>query len=250
MNMRPIIYSLFALVLFAACSKNTFEDVDDSGLDYDYFPLSLGKTWTYQMDSIVYDPEPGGTVVDTIRQQVRLFLADTFRDGENRLTYRVDRFLRNADTSSWEIHDVWSVVRDEGRLIWTEENIPFVKLTFPPKLGQVWEGNALIDEDQVRISVRSEILDMFKFWNDYRITAFGENLKLNGKEYSDVLTVLQADREILIEKRYSEEKYAKGVGLIYKKLEVLDTQDTNTGVSFYNRAERGFILELKLLSHQ
>ena len=34
---------------------------------YEFFPQAIGHTWTYEADSIVYDPVLGGIAVDTIQ---------------------------------------------------------------------------------------------------------------------------------------------------------------------------------------
>lgn len=250
MQMRTLSYISIALFIFLGCEKSDLSDPIPTDRGYEYMPLEVGKSWTYQLDSIVFDPEPGRIQVDTISQQMQLVVADTFRDGEDRLTYRVERFTRDHDTSSWEITDVWSFVREEFRFIWNEENLSFIKLVFPPQLGDTWDGNALINDDDIMVTVRGESLEFFKFWGDYRLSQMSDSLELLGHTYYDVITIDQVDREVLIEKRFSLEQYSKDVGLVYKKLEIMDTQNLNTALPFEQRAERGFILEMTLLTYQ
>jgi len=62
-----------------------------------------------------------------------------------------------------------------------------------------------------------------------------------------VISILQTDEEDILAKRYSLEKYAKGVGLIYKELTVLDCNNTinqcSDNVPWGQRATKGFLLK-------
>jgi hypothetical protein len=66
-----------------------------------------------------------------------------------------------------------------------------------------------------------------------------------------VLTVREADSENLIELRRSRVKYAKGIGLVYRELWVLDTQciEQCDGKPWEEKAEKGFILSQTITAH-
>ena len=70
--MHRLAYLLFlglSASFFFACESEV-EEVDiDFG--YDYFPLEVGRSWYYQVDSVIYDPSLGGTDVDSSRTFVR-----------------------------------------------------------------------------------------------------------------------------------------------------------------------------------
>ena len=233
-----------------SCSESNNESPDFSTFGFDYIPLDLGSEWVYEMDSIVYDPEPSGIVIDTIRQQVKhqVVDVDSFEDG--RFTYKIERFLRGSDTSPWEINDVWLLEKNNESFISTEENLSFIKLMFPLKANSSWDGNSRINTDDVRVKVRGESLDYFKFWRNYTVVSFGDTATVGQLFFDDVVEVEQVSKEILIERRYSTESYAKNVGLISKHLEILDTQNDDLSIPFAERAERGFILKLRLISYK
>jgi len=227
-----------------SCSESTNEDPPSISESQKYFPLEVGQSMLFDLDSIIYDPEPGGIVVDTLSYELRFEVVDTFLDSENEKAFKIERFVRRSDTMPWRITDVWSAKKTDQQLVWTEENLPFIKLIFPIEVDDRWDGNALFDDDQIRVKVRGETLDMFKFWNRYEATNKGTEM-VNGVAYEDALTIVQVDKEISIEKRYVEEVYAPDIGLIYQKIEILDTQDENVARPFDLRAERGFIVELR-----
>lgn len=201
------------------------------------------------MDSIVFDPEPSGIVVDTISQQVKFLIVEVDSSNDRQVTYKVERFLRESDTSIWEINDVWSLEKNNDNFISIEENLPFIKLMFPLQSNSSWDGNSRINTDDVRVKVRGESLDFFKFWRDYQVIALGDTATVGNTFYDDVIEIEQVNKEILIERRFSTESYAKNIGLISKHLEILDTQNDDLSIPFAERAERGFILKLKLIGH-
>ena len=230
-------------LVFVSCSESQDEEPDLSNQGYEFMPLEVGDEWVFDLDSIIYDPEPGGIVIDTLGFELRFVVADTFIDGNNEKVFQVDRYIKRDTTSAWKLTDVWSVKRTEDRVVWREGNLPFISMIFPMKEGSRWDGNALFDDDQVRYKVRGETIDVFKFWADYEVQSIQEEM-IGGRLYDSVATILHVDREITIEKRFSQEKYAKGQGLVYKEMWILDTQNENSAIPFEERAQRGYIVRL------
>jgi hypothetical protein len=49
---------------------------------------------------------------------------------------------RTSDTSNpWQPDSIWSIRKDEDKVLKTENNRPIVKLKFPLKEGSKWDGN-------------------------------------------------------------------------------------------------------------
>ena len=89
------------------------------------------------------------------------------------------------------------------------------------------------------------------------VLAQNETQSLEGNTFENVLTVRQADLENLIELRRVEEWYAPNVGLIYRQLEILDTQCRNCcngdtqqclNLQWNEKAEQGLIVVERLIS--
>ena len=75
--------------------------------------------------------------------------------------------------------------------------------------------------------------------------SYGKAEKIGTKDYADVLTIqAQSDPKILTEKRYSLEKYAKGVGLVYREIRILDTQKLDASTAWEKKAQKGFITKM------
>ena len=64
---------------------------------------------------------------------------------------------------------------------------------------------------------------MYEYWN-YRYITTDQAEDIGENHFEKVSTVEQVDYENAIGKRYSIEKYAKGTGLVYKNMMILNTQ--------------------------
>ncbi len=230
-----------------SCDETTDVPVD---FGYDYFPLEVGKYMVYEVDSVVYDITTGSSSITTNTIQVREEITNSFVDNEGRTVFRLERSERQDAASPWSVRDVWTTAVTDRQAERVEENLRFIKLVFPVSTETTpWNGNKFIDETTV-ISVAGESISVFKNWlYEYRTT--GESVEVNGELYSDVTTVYQADEENLIELRLSKEQYARGVGMIYREMKILDTQciapcETMT---WEEKAEKGFIVRQTLVEY-
>jgi hypothetical protein len=239
-----------------ACGEQKTETVEvDFG--YDYFPLAIGKSWTYQVDSIFFDPAIGGTAIDTIATFLQETIVDTFTNLEGRITYRAEQLYRRSPLEDWQLVKVFTLSQDEARAFRTEDNLTFVKMTFPPRAGNQWDGNAFFDEF-LKVNIRGEQLEFFKSW-DYLILETGSLYELDTLRFEQHLIIQNADDENLIERRFALERYARGVGLITRELEILDTQcevccnsdfALCEGLPWLEKAEKGLILKQRLIDYR
>ena len=109
-----------------------------------------------------------------------------------------------------------------------EENLRFIKLIFPPVVGTVWQGNSYINT--------SDDLAWLSDW-EYEYIAVDAGMSLGGIGFDSTLTVNQADdSENLLEYIFSEEIYAKRVGMISQKVSHLERN------SFTGDWTSGFVL--------
>jgi hypothetical protein len=243
--MKFIILLLLTMALgFWAC-ENTLEDYQPNDQGTDFFPLEVGNTWIYQLDSITYDNN--GNKIDTISIQVKETITEQFIDQEGNDVYRVARAWLKNDI--WVTSDIWSASIDKKLAYRTEENLRFAKMSFPIVEGITWDGNAFIDEEII-VKIAGEPIRVYQNWGDYSYTNVDQSENIGDIFYPSVCTVNQVDLEDKITRRYAEEKYAKGIGLVYKKMIVLNTQKFDSTEPWELKAEEGFILEQVLLSFQ
>ncbi len=236
--------------VFLNCDQS-IQPISEDELGYDYFPLYIGAYWEYQVDSVIYDPAVGGTDITTYQSLAKEEVVDTFTDNTGEVNYIIYRYYRKDADQPWEIQYVWHASRDKREGIRVENNLRFVKIVFPPVQGAAWDGNIYIDES-IDVPIAGEPIQIFKNWGQYRITAIDQSINRSGKTYDPVLTVTQVDDQDrnLIEKRYAIEQYARGVGLIYKEMWILNSQKINDSSSWEVKAEEGFILKQALIDHR
>ena len=203
----------------------------------------------YQVDSVIYDITQSGTEQIFSTAFIKEEIVETFTDNTGRQVYRIERYYRQDETNPWEIKDVWTAGVRNNQAERTEENLRFIKMVFPLREGTIWNGNLFIDETTI-IPIAGESLEVYKNW-EYEVIGVGVPDEIRGIVYDEVATMTQANNENLIEYRYSLEKYAKNIGLIYKEMKILDTQciDACEGQPWEDKAEKGFILRQFLISH-
>ena len=244
---------LVLLWLLSGCREETEEGTFDLG--YDYFPLEVGRSYYYEVDSITFLQGAGDSTLTYVREDV----VDTLHDNTGALIFRVDRYERKSDLLPWTIRKVLTLERNEQTAIRTEDNLRFVKLTFPVLEGRRWDGHRFFDDFDLEVFVAGEFIQMFYDWN-YRITGIGEPLLLGDLAFEEVATVRNVDRDAIFERRYGIEQYARGVGLIYREAWILDTQcgaiccqddiDICESLPWQERAEKGFIIKQRLVDYR
>lgn len=251
-----ILASISCCLLLSCRPSETDEITIDFG--YDYYPLAIGKSWIYQVDSVIYRPGLQAIVKDSSTSFLREIVTDTTTDLGGELLYIIERYRRSSEKDVWEISKVFTRSKTERRALQTEDNLRFVKLAFPLTQGASWDGNAFLDAQRL-FSVGGEFIQLFKNWQ-YIATQTGAQDTIGGVIYSDVSSVRQADLDVATDYRFAREKYARDVGLVFREWFIADSQcnyccNGNQGpvcqdTPWDQRAEKGFYLKQTLLSYQ
>lgn len=242
-NIRYFSLSLLFITLLISCVENT-ENYQIDKSDYNFFPLKNGLSLTYQVDSLIYDNN--GTIKLSRNIILKRTVIDSFIDNSGIKNYIIDE---NYTENGKEIKSQFvNVYRTEDMAVENERNLKFIKLIFPITLGKTWEGNKLFDANNTILNIAGEPIKVYENWL-YRYSKMLDKYEVNGKEYSDVIEIIQTDTDYKLEKRYSIEYYAKNIGLIYKKMMILNTQKIDeTNTPWELKAEEGFIMEQKLIN--
>lgn len=227
------------LMLFTCCKS---EKDSYASLGKEYFPMFIGRTIQYQVDSVIYDPQADKTVIiDTNHWEIQETLKDTFRDLTGILTYRVERFHRRKGDTKWEIDHVLTEAATDQYFVRDENNLRIIKMPLVFGNKTSWDGNVFIDPS-VKIMVAGESIQPFsKKWT-YQVLSFGVSERIGNRNFDDVLTIQAQTSNVLNEKRSVLEKYAAGVGLVYREEKILDTQKLDANIAWEKRAEKGYIL--------
>lgn len=239
--------SAFVILGVSSCGKNKTEILPQTGKLY--FPLLVGKELVYDVDSVIYDPQPSGKIqIDTFKWQVREVIKDTFKDQSGIIQYRTEHFSRVQGAITWISDFVFTSALTLQHALRNENNLTFIKFPLIFSVDTQWEGNVYIDPS-VKIKVAGETLTPFTNKWTYQILSIDKPEQIGTRKFDSVLTIVaQSNPNILNEKRYTLEKYAKGIGLVYREQKILDTQKLDGSVAWEVRAEKGFIVTQKILS--
>lgn len=196
----PFIYGayIFLLISIFSCRKDS-ERISDYG--FSYFPSNIGHELVYDVDSIAKDDFTNH--IDTFHFQIKEVIESVFTDNEGRPTLRLERYKRLESSDPWIIYKIWTANLVASAVEKKEDNVIYVKLAFPLASKKKWNGNAKNDNGE-------------RF---YEYTSVNVPESLNNFAFDSALTVLQNDEDIAYYKKdFSTEKYAIGVGMIYKEI--------------------------------
>ena len=221
----PVIF--FLILITSSCQDSPVEPVP---FDTSYFPLSTGKFIIYEVDSIVMSDFFNTT--DTVHYQLMEAVDSAYTDAGGRQAFRIVRSRLDSLNGAWRIIDVWSANVTETTAEKVEENLRFIKLSFPVLLNKTWAGNSYINTDSPLVYLDD--------W-EYKYTDVNETFDTYAGTFDSVITVLQHEDINAIQTVLYQEKYAKQVGMIYKEEQNFETQPG----SYPN----GYILKMTIVQH-
>jgi len=202
---------LICLAFMAGCKDDDQGTVEPSGLIYSYYPVNDGHELIYDVKLITKDEFTGAH--DTSLYQLKEVVESTITDNQGRPTQRLERYTRATSNDSWMISEVWTSNITPNNVERKEENITYVKMVFPIKSSSSWNGNVFNTEDN----------------QTYRYIDLHTPATVGTLTFDSTITVLQIDEVYWTEKYYSEEKFAKDVGLIYRENIEIIIDRTNPG---------------------
>ncbi len=217
----------FLMVIISSCKDSPVEPVP---FDTSYFPLSTGKFIVYEVDSIVMSDFFNTT--DTVHYQLMEAVDSPFIDAGGDQAFRIVRSRLDSANGTWRIIDVWSAKVSETTAEKVEENLRFIKLSFPVLLNKTWAGNSYINTDSPLVYLND--------W-EYKYTEVDVAFNTYAGLFDSVITVLQHEDSNAIQTVSYTEKYAKHVGMIYKEEQNFETQPG----SYPN----GYILKMMIVQY-
>ena len=247
--MRKVLLALLIgfVVLFSACSKTT-DDYEMAALS-DYYPMVVGKYVTYKLDSLKYTNF--GTTETIITYQAKYYVDAQITDGLCRPAYRIIRSIRKTAVDTWMPDATFMVVPVDNTVEFIENNLRYIKLKRPIRNEYSWKGNSYIDT----YSINSDL----KYMDDWDYTYDSVNvsstvgaftldstLKVNQQ---DEIIGNPADPAAYSERNISYEKYAKNIGLVYRKFLHSEYQPSTTGGGPGKYSDFSYGITLTMIDH-
>ncbi|MEN7551453.1 hypothetical protein AAG747_26285 [Rapidithrix thailandica] len=228
-SMIKQVFFYWVMVIVLSCAGCSESVIETGGKlrGEEYYPLVVGRYTDYDVHHILYHEFDEDEI---FQYQMREVLADTFRNNEGQLVYRIEQLVRENESEDWEIDSVWTAYLDKARLIKQESNVPYIKLTYPLTLNKAWNGNATNTLDEELYTIDS----VEHTWDTGELS------------FDNAVTVRHQKDSSLIHKDVRFEVYAEEGGMVYKKSEVYqyinDSQDPDFGK---NIIASGYFLEMK-----
>ena len=203
----------------------------------DYYPTNIGKFVVYDVDSIVYNDLSLDTI--TYKYRIKERLVENFTDNEGRQAIRLERYIKMYnpnkpyDSIPYTIKEAWMINADDKKVQVVESNLRYTKMIFPVAQTATWDGNANNNLGQMM----------------YTYSVIDKTETINGVSLSNVLTVKQRDDRTLISVQYYSEKYAKGVGLVYREIKDIYSNMVVASIPVEQRIEKGLIYKQKVISY-
>ena len=248
-KLLPVSMVLFAMIM--SCSKKSetlsFADIKDYNLQIP------GKQITYKLDSSLYIHF--GTKDTVVSYFVKDSVMDEVTDNLGRKAFRIVRYSRRSTGAPWNPVNTFLTIPTSSRIEFIENNNRFVKLTDPLSEISSWKGNAYLDT----YSAFSNIQYMDDW--DYTYANIGQPLVLGSITLDNTITVNEHDQEDGIftdnltdttysEKNLSIEKYAKGVGLVYRNFLHREYQPASAaGAAPHNGFKAGYGVTMTMINH-
>lgn len=236
----------FIIFLFASCKKKT--EMLRTDLVQNYYPLEIGKYITYNLDSTVFTNFGQNKTIIHYQAQDRVDAQIT--DNLGRPAFRIFRYLRSNSSQPWMPDNTFLAVPTENGIEYVEDNLRFLKLMNPVRQGYSWKGNSFIDTYSPEFG-----LTYLADW-DYTYDSLNAPLSINSLQFDSTITVLERDEFLgqdpsitttqYAEKTYSIEKYAKGIGLIYRRFLHWEYQGPQPGRPGYYS---GYGVEMSITDH-
>jgi hypothetical protein len=246
--------SFIAIVLigFFSCSDKKEAFITEPLSDY--LPLQTGKYITYRLDSLVFTNF--GVNVETHRYQVKHVVDQKVTDNLGRPSWRIYTYIRDsAGANAWDAMGTYLVTAMNDQVEVVDDNLRFIKLHLPLREGFEWPGNNYLPENPFDAYDFSNDDDMKSpDWN-YSYELFEPTSTYRNQNYTDVWTVEQFSDGTNIPvtdaanygfRTQAMEKYAKGIGMVYRKYEFWEYQPNPSGVSPYNT---GFGITMWMIDH-
>ena len=200
-----ILFLALSIGLLAGCTQD--EPAEPLDLGYAYWPKVVGHYVDYQVDSMWRDDHVG--ISGQVSYVLREVIAEEYTDPGGRPSQRIERFVQDS-MGVWTIRDVWTQTSTTTAAERTEENDRLLKMVFPVRTGQYWNLNTYNTADELELTYDAADVS----WS------------ANGLSFSTTALVGSTFFNNLVDTMVHEERYAKNVGLVYKRWVVSNTQTT------------------------
>lgn len=226
--------AILASFMLFSCSDKT--EQFETELLTDYLSLQPGKYITYRTDSLVFTNFGRNTEIH--KYQEKHVIDAQVTDNQNRPSYRVFRYIRDSSgTQPWTPNGSYFITLLPDQLEVIEDNLRFIKIHMPVKEGFSWKGNTHLPDNPYGSLFNFSNDDNMADW-DFYFDVFDPTFTYKGQTYTDVWSIESADEAFNVPivdvnayaaRTRAVDRYAKGIGLVYREYEMWEYQPNPGG---------------------
>ncbi|GAB3308219.1 hypothetical protein ACFQT0_16605 [Hymenobacter humi] len=218
-----------ALALSFTHCKNESMPAPDTGRDY--YPVAVGKYWTYAVVDTTWSPASRGTpsVPTRTAYQFKETITETFTDAAGKTAYRLVRSKLQAPSTTFVNDSVFVLSATPQSVVLNRNNVRTLELIFPVKEGRLWNINAY-NNNSDDTTMTSETRRYSRVGQPFAIAA---STGIPAQTFPASLTTTNAGlaAESSLAKQVSyQQVFAKGVGPVFRRrvnLQAFTYVDTN-----------------------
>lgn len=242
--------------LLAACGDFS-ERPDFISRSEDYFPLAIGRSRTYAVDSIVLDDAPGGNVKDTVSFEIREDIIGRMPSTDGDSAYIVHRFRRSSAQDAWSLRLAFTLAVHRGQALRSEDNVTLVKMPLPLQADSRWVATEYVSPE-TSVQIGTEFLEPYEYWESAVLDVDAEG-EVGDYTFGpgQLMHIRQVDADDGLTRRYVHESYARGIGLVARTDTILDSRcialgdfGPCIGKPWLQHAGKGYVLHQVLIDYR
>lgn len=246
-RIKYLLLTISAFVLFA-CEKTT-NDLSLNAVG-NYLPLEKGQVYHYKLDSIVFENFGQSRLVRSYDAKDEV-LQVTIENSDT--TYYLSRKIKSLGSNNWLPNISYTILKKKNQIQVQEDNLRYIKLMDPVNENFQWTGNSYLPYRPLRLIYEFSNDEDMQYWN-YEYLNVDAPAEVEGNIYNNTITVLSIADSVNVPitipngiayKNHWEEKYAFGVGLIERNVEIWEYQPSIGSQQSYRS---GFGIWLRLVS--
>jgi hypothetical protein len=227
--MLKTLSKVFAIIMIAGLIYSCGAEIKKPSTDEQtyYYPVNIGREYTYTVDTMFWDYVAPADTSDTISYQIREVYDTDYPDNVGDLVTRVIVKKNGVNWSKEATQQYFNSSKDITTAERIKNNIRYIMLRFPIAVNDTFNRNQ-----------KNNLFPEYWF-----VSEIGGSYSYNGTSYSPTMTIYRVDEKDSLHIKQHFEVYAHNVGLVYKEhIEVTGKTDFANWwtTPVLSRIEKGF----------
>lgn len=198
--MKSVLISIILITTaLLGCKKNEVLLVKDHSSKY--YPLSIGNTWTYQMDSIVFRGD-NSIDPDTFSYIKKIVVESILENDTFGKTFKLISYVK-TDSLTWSYQNTFTASTIATEVFESIADLRQIKLSFPISVAAEWDANLYNTDESI----------------DCHYEHVHQPYTLDAISYDSTSTIYGDGGTFITQNKFIRETYAANIGLIEREFE-------------------------------